>query len=62
MVNILDIINVGLFAAAMRMATPVGVCFFGRVFSERARCCQRGVGRHDVDGGFFRRVDELLHW
>jgi simple sugar transport system permease protein len=35
MVNITDIINVGLFAAALRMATPLVFASVGGIFSER---------------------------
>jgi simple sugar transport system permease protein len=35
MVSFLDVINVGLFAAALRMATPIAFAALGSIFSER---------------------------
>lgn len=43
MVELLDVINVGLFAAALRMATPIAFASLGGIFSERAGIINIGL-------------------
>ena len=43
MVGLLDLINVGLFAAALRMAVPVAYGSLGGIFSERAGVINIGL-------------------
>ena len=43
MVGIIDIINVGLFAAALRMATPIAYASLGGIFSERVGVMNIGL-------------------
>ena len=43
MVGLLDIITVGLFAAALRMATPIAFASLGGIFSERAGIINIGL-------------------
>jgi len=43
MANLLDIINVGLFAAMLRMATPIAFSSLGGIFSERAGIINVGL-------------------
>ena len=43
MVNIFDVITVGLFAAAFRMATPIAYASLGGIFSERAGIINIGL-------------------
>lgn len=43
MVNLLDILNVGLFAAALRMATPIAFAALGGIFSERVGIINIGL-------------------
>jgi len=43
MVELFDIINVGLFAAALRMATPIAFSSLGGIFSERAGVVNIGL-------------------
>jgi len=42
-VNLLDVINVGLFAAALRMATPIAFASLGGIFSERVGIINIGL-------------------
>ena len=43
MVELLDIINVGLFAAALRMTTPIAFASLGGIFSERVGIINIGL-------------------
>ena len=43
MVSLLDVINVGLFAAALRMATPIAFAALGGIFSERVGIINIGL-------------------
>jgi len=43
MVELLDVINVGLFAAALRMATPIAYASLGGIFSERVGIINIGL-------------------
>ena len=43
MVSLLDVINVGLFAAALRMATPIAFAALGGTFSERVGIINIGL-------------------
>jgi len=50
--NLLDIINVGLFAAALRMATPIVFVSLGGIFSERVGIINVGLEGMMLTGAF----------
>lgn len=52
MVELIDVINIGLFAAALRMATPIAFGSLGGIFSERVGIINIGLEGIMLTGAF----------